>query len=61
MGISPILAEAAVRKTHSTDVSALLDWVSAHENEEIQLKEWLESVKSNPPVVGEGQNPSEEG
>lgn len=38
MGISPILAEAAVRKTNQTDISALLDWVQQHENEEIQLK-----------------------
>jgi hypothetical protein len=30
MGISPILAEAAVRKTKSNDVSALLDWVGTH-------------------------------
>jgi hypothetical protein len=28
MGISPILAEAALKKTKSTDVSTLLDWVS---------------------------------
>jgi hypothetical protein len=27
MGISPILAEAAIKKTKSSDVSALLDWV----------------------------------
>lgn len=61
MGISPILSEAAVRKTKSTDVSALLDWVSAHENEEVQLKEWLEEVKKNPAPLSEEKPVSQEG
>ena len=30
MGISPILAQAAIRNKKTEDVSALLDWISDH-------------------------------
>ena len=31
MGISPIMSEAAIKKTGSNDVSQLLDWIAEHE------------------------------
>jgi hypothetical protein len=32
MGISTVMAEAAIKKLKTQDVSQLLDWISDHEN-----------------------------
>lgn len=46
MGISPIMAEASIKKTGSNDVSTLLDWIEAHNSEETSLEQWLKSPES---------------
>ena len=33
MGISPVMAEASIKKTGSNDISTLLDWIGSHDGE----------------------------
>lgn len=41
MGCNPILSEVAVRKLKTEDLSALLDWVSEHSEQEEKWSQWL--------------------
>jgi len=41
MGCSPVLSEAAILHLKSQDLSALLDWISDHGEEEERWKGWL--------------------
>jgi len=41
MGCSPVLSEAAILHLKSQDLSALLDWISDHGEEEEKWKGWL--------------------
>ncbi len=54
MGCSPILCEAAIRSLKSQDLSALLDWISDHSEEEEKWKAWVEEQRK-------GGAPSTEG
>jgi hypothetical protein len=41
MGCSPVLCEAAILSLKSQDLSALLDWISEHSEEEEKWKAWV--------------------
>jgi len=41
MECSPVLSEAAIITLKSQDISALLDWISEHSEEEEKWKAWL--------------------
>lgn len=43
MGISPVMAEASIKKTGSNDISTLLDWISSNEGQEASLEQWLKN------------------
>jgi hypothetical protein len=51
MGCSPVLSEAAILNLKTEDLSALIDWISDHSEEEEKWKLWLEENKKNPPVT----------
>lgn len=46
MGCSPVLSEAAILNLKSQDLSALLDWISDHSEEEEKWKAWLEENRN---------------
>jgi predicted HicB family RNase H-like nuclease len=48
MGCSAVLSEAAIRTLKSQDLSALLDWISDHSEEEDKWQKWLEDQKNAP-------------
>ena len=60
MGCSPILSEAAILKTKSQDLSALIDWISDNSEKEQEWAEWIknnkESSENNNPVAEETQS-----
>ena len=56
MGISPVLAQAAIRNLKTQDISALLDWISDHsgQGEEEKWSKWLEENKEEKSEGGQG-------
>ena len=41
MGCNPVLCQAAIKNLKTDDLSALLDWISEHSEEEEKWSKWL--------------------
>jgi hypothetical protein len=61
MGCSPVLCEAAIRSLKSQDLSALLDWVSDHSEEEEKWKGWVEEQRKGGAPSTEGESGQAQG
>lgn len=48
MGCSPVLSEAAILSLKSQDLSALLDWIGEHSEEEEKWRGWVEEQRKSP-------------
>lgn len=48
MGCNPIISEAAIKNLKTEDLSALLDWISEHSEEEEKWSKWLQENANNP-------------